>query len=153
MKSLSLAESVMLIMTPLPDDLWESVKVKIKGKQAANSNPLGGRPKSNDRHILAGIVYRMEHGISWKDLPARFGKRSTIHSRYKKWLLDGTLEACKTTILQYYLDRFQIELNWNVLEGERVKRRIKKLDDFEEDEIPDTIPLPKFRIIDPFTEL
>lgn len=129
----------MLILTPLPDDLWESLKVKIKGKEDSDSKPLGGRPKSNDRYILAGIVYRMEHDISWKELPPRFGKRSTIHSRYRQWMQDGTLKSCKNIILQYYWDNFGIELDWQILEGKRVKRKSKDLNDTEEVEMSEEI--------------
>lgn len=52
--------------------------------------PGNGRPRRDDRQVLGGILWVMETGASWRELPeARFGPNSTAHGRYRKWLKEG----------------------------------------------------------------
>lgn len=52
--------------------------------------PGDGRPRRDDRQVLSGILWVMETGASWRELPeARFGPNSTAHGRYRKWLKEG----------------------------------------------------------------
>jgi hypothetical protein len=46
--------------------------------------PGHGRPRRDDRQVLGGILWFMETGASWRELPeARFGPNSTAHGRYR----------------------------------------------------------------------
>lgn len=52
--------------------------------------PGDGRPRRDDRQVLGGILWVMETGASWRELPeARFGPNSTAHGRYRKWCKEG----------------------------------------------------------------
>lgn len=52
-----------------------------------------GRPRSVDRRIIGGMVYRIRTGIAWRDLPERYGpgNRSTPASADTRW------RACSPT--------------------------------------------------------
>jgi Putative transposase of IS4/5 family (DUF4096) len=42
------------------------------------------------RALLAGILWVMHTGASWRDLPAPFGAWQTAYDRYTRWRRDGT---------------------------------------------------------------
>ena len=45
---------------------------------------LGPRRK-DDRSILNGIFYILRTGAPWRDLPERYGPRTTVYNRYNRW--------------------------------------------------------------------
>lgn len=49
-----------------------------------------GRPAQDARTALAGIVWIVQHGAAWSDLPAAFGSPQTVNRRYHRWRADGT---------------------------------------------------------------
>jgi transposase len=55
-------------------------------------SPLGGRPPVDKRRVLAGIFWMLDNGAKWKDLPRRFGAKSTVHRWFRKWVMSGVFE-------------------------------------------------------------
>lgn len=55
-------------------------------------SPLGGRPSADKRKIVRGIFWMLDNGAKWKDLPRRFGSKSTVHRWFQKWTRDGVFE-------------------------------------------------------------
>ncbi|MFJ5279746.1 transposase [Streptomyces parvulus] len=49
-----------------------------------------GRPRSDDRLVLNGIVWKLRTGSDWRDVPERYGSWQTLYTRFRKWALDGT---------------------------------------------------------------
>ena len=45
----------------------------------AERSPKGGRPAADKRRTIAGIFWVLDNGAKWKDLPQRFGSKSTVH--------------------------------------------------------------------------
>ncbi len=48
-----------------------------------------GRPRVSDRQVLNGMVYKIRTGISWRDLPERYGLWKTVYTRFRRYALDG----------------------------------------------------------------
>ncbi|MFE0802678.1 IS5 family transposase [Streptomyces sp. NPDC058812] len=48
-----------------------------------------GRPRVEDRQVINGMVYRVRTGISWRDLPERYGPWKTVYTRFRRYALDG----------------------------------------------------------------
>ncbi|WP_408052922.1 transposase [Streptomyces sp. HO565] len=48
-----------------------------------------GRPRVADRQVINGMVYKIRTGISWRDLPARYGPWQTVYTRFRRYALDG----------------------------------------------------------------
>jgi transposase len=42
-----------------------------------------------DRNFIDAVLYRLRTGIPWRDLPERFGKWKTIHTRFNRWAHKG----------------------------------------------------------------
>ena len=55
-------------------------------------NPKGGRPPLDKRRVMAGIFWMPDNGAKWKDLPKRFGAKSSVHAYFQKWVRDGLFE-------------------------------------------------------------
>jgi len=58
----------------------------------APRSPKGGRPTAEKRDVLRGIFWMLDNGAKWKDLPRRFGSKSTVHRWFAKWVRDGVFE-------------------------------------------------------------
>ena len=49
--------------------------------------PVQGRgpDRKDDRMVLNGIFYILRTGAPWRDLPERYGPRTTVYNRYVRW--------------------------------------------------------------------
>lgn len=52
----------------------------------------GGRPPADKRKVIRGIFWILDNGAKWKDLPRRFGSKSTVHRWFQAWVRDGVFE-------------------------------------------------------------
>jgi Putative transposase of IS4/5 family (DUF4096) len=69
----------------LADEQWELIRELLPRQE-----PGQGRPRRDDRQVLCGILWIMDTGSSWRDLPEEeFGPNSTVHGRYRKWCKEG----------------------------------------------------------------
>ncbi|MHC3454891.1 IS5 family transposase [Streptomyces prasinus] len=48
-----------------------------------------GRPRVEDRRVINGMVYKIRTGISWRDLPERYGPWQTVYTRFRRYAIDG----------------------------------------------------------------
>ncbi len=83
----------------IPDEVWAIAEPLIPQRPAG---PQGGRPRRDDRRILAGIVYRLRTGCQWKAVPRVFGTGSTLRRRFAEWTREGFFEAFFARIVQLY---------------------------------------------------
>ncbi len=58
----------------------------------APKSSLGGRPPADKRKVIRGIFWILDNGAKWKDLPRRFGSKSTVHRWFQTWVRDGVFE-------------------------------------------------------------
>lgn len=57
-----------------------------------------GRPRRNNQEVLEGILWIVDTGAPWKDLPGRCPPQNTCHRRFQEWVNDKTLEHTVETI-------------------------------------------------------
>ena len=48
------------------------------------------------RRFVEAVVFVLRTGVAWEDLPARFGKPSSLHRRYRRWAMAGIWDALFT---------------------------------------------------------
>lgn len=69
----------------LTDKNWELVRGFMPPQK-----PRMGRPRSDHRTVLAGMLWVFGSGGSWRDLPEEeFGPWPTVYGRYRKWREEG----------------------------------------------------------------
>jgi|SRR5215510_5092211 len=52
-------------------------------------NKPRGVPRVDDRRVLNGIFWVLRSGAPWRDLPERFGPRTTCYNRFARWRKAG----------------------------------------------------------------
>ena len=45
--------------------------------------------RGDDRRGISGIFYILKTGAPWRDLPERYGPRTTVYNRYNRWAKAG----------------------------------------------------------------
>ncbi|GGI73779.1 hypothetical protein GCM10007973_08260 [Polymorphobacter multimanifer] len=48
-------------------------------------NKPPGVPRVDDRRVLNGIFWVLRSGAPWRDLPERYGPRTTCYNRFNRW--------------------------------------------------------------------
>jgi transposase len=83
---------------PLVDDeLWAVVKPLLP---ARTPRPKGGKPPTDDRVCLAGILFVLKTGIAWEDFPCEMGCCGmTLLNRLRQWQRAGVWAAMHRAML------------------------------------------------------
>lgn len=81
----------------LPDAAWDLVA------DIFDEPRRSGRPRTNDRLMLNGVLWGLCPGAAWRDIPERFGPCSTIYQRFRDWRNRETSD--------HMLKRLHIKLN------------------------------------------
>lgn len=68
----------------LTDERWDRI-----ARLLPPQRPKTGRPNTDHRLILSGILWVIRTGCSWRELPAAFGPWETVHGRYTRWRQAG----------------------------------------------------------------
>lgn len=55
-------------------------------------SPKGGRPPADKRKVIQGMFWILDNGAKWKDLPRKFGSKSTVHRWFQAWTRAGVFE-------------------------------------------------------------
>ena len=80
----------------LSEDQWNRIKEILPPER----KPQGGRPAKDNRLMLNGIIYWLNTGIPWRDLPERFGSWKSVYTRFRTWTLQGVWERLLTTLIE-----------------------------------------------------
>ena len=81
----------------LPNAAWDLVA------DIFNESRRSGRPRTDDRLMLNGVLWVLCSGAAWRDMPERFGPWSTVYQRIRHW--------CNRGAFDQMLKRLHIKLN------------------------------------------
>ena len=91
----------------LTDEQWQTIEPLLP--------PSGtkGRPRTDDRRVINGMLYKAKTGIAWRDLPERYGPWKTIYTRVWRWSRDGTLTmlVAKARVIAEAIDELDREVS------------------------------------------
>ena len=73
---------------------------RIKDLLPPERKPQGGRPAKSNRKMLNAMVYWLNTGIPWRDLPERFGPWQSVYSRFRAWTKAGVWENILVNMIQ-----------------------------------------------------
>ena len=99
----------------LTEDQWYVIS-PILPKDPVRSDGRG-RPWSDRRQVLDGILWILRTGAPWKDLPSRYGKYQTVHRRFQNWVRSGVMEGVLLAIAQDLKDRGGLDLRECFVDG------------------------------------
>jgi transposase len=71
----------------LSDKQWERVRDLLPGKVG---DP--GRSGGDNRQFVNGVLWVLRSGAHWHDLPERYGKWKSVHTRFSRWAKAGVWE-------------------------------------------------------------
>jgi transposase len=66
----------------LTDSEWRVIEPLLPNKPR-------GVPRVDDRRVLNGIFWVLRSGAPWRDLPERYGPRTTCYNRFVRWRKAG----------------------------------------------------------------
>ena len=61
-------------------------------------NKPRGVPRVDDRRTLNGIFWVLRSGAPWRDLPERYGPRTTCYNRFNRWRQAGVSDRLMDAI-------------------------------------------------------
>jgi transposase len=71
----------------LTDTQWQRIEALLPGKAGD-----AGRTAADNRLFVNGVLWVLRSGAHWHDLPPRYGKRKSVHTRFARWAKNGTWE-------------------------------------------------------------
>ena len=77
--------------TDLTDEQWALIKRHIPPSKSGTRK--GGRPPTDVRAVINGLMYLARTGCQWRMLPREFGPWPTVHHYYRLWRRDGVLQT------------------------------------------------------------
>ena len=61
--------------------------------------PKTGRPNTDHRLVLEGMLWLLRTGAPWRDLPRAYGPHSTVATRFYRWRAAGILDRVFAALL------------------------------------------------------
>ena len=71
----------------LSDVQWERIKDTLPGRVEHV-----GRTAADNRQFVNGVLWVLRSGARWHDLPERYGKYKSVHTRFMRWARAGVWE-------------------------------------------------------------
>ncbi len=65
-------------------------------------NKPRGVPSVDDRRVLNGIFWVLRSGAPWRDMPERYGPRTTCYNRFVRWRRAGVWDRLMDAISAAY---------------------------------------------------
>ncbi|WP_083523457.1 transposase [Methanofollis ethanolicus] len=72
-----------MAFSEIDDDLWLIISDYLPPQK-----PRTGRPRSDLRLLMNGILFVLTTGCTWSDVPEKYGTKSTVH-RFHQYLCEN----------------------------------------------------------------
>ena len=74
----------------ITDEQWQVIETILPADRVRADRR--GRPWSDRRTVLNGVLWILRTGAPWQDLPPRYGPYQTAHRRFQNWVRSGVME-------------------------------------------------------------
>ena len=99
----------------MTDEQWKIVETILPEDPVRDDGR--GRPWSDRRKVLNGVLWILRTGAPWPDLPSRYGSFQTAHRRFQNWVRSGVMEQVLLAIAQDLKDRGGLDLRECFIDG------------------------------------
>ena len=112
----------------LTDAEWSIIAPLLPGAEGRKN----GRPRPDDRKVLNGIFFVLRTGTPWRDLPERYGPRTTCYNRFVRWRKAGVWDRMMNAITAAYdgdiqmIDSTSIRAHQQAATAKRMARPVGK---------------------------
>jgi transposase len=105
---------------PLVDEqLWMVVKPLLP---VHRPRPKGGKPPTDDRVCLTGILFVLKSGIAWEDFPCEMGcSGMTLLNRLRQWQKAGVWDAMHRLMLNKLRAADQIDFSRVIVDSSSIR--------------------------------
>lgn len=93
----------------ITDVQWQEIQPVLN---TPTKSSRGGRPRTEDRQVINGILWILLNGTQWADMPGVYGSYVTCWRRYSEWLKKGTWDKIWAVLIKS-MDRKQ-QLEWSM---------------------------------------
>jgi transposase len=106
----------------VPDELWQRVAPLLPARPPRRARHPGRLP-ADDRAALAGIVFVLKTGITWRELPREVAGCSgvTCWRRLRDWTEAGVFPAVHVLLLDQLRALGQLDLDTMVVDGSHIR--------------------------------
>lgn len=99
----------------LGDEHWALVKDLFPKRKRL------GRPPSDNRKMLSGMLWLLRAGAPWRDLPERFGPWSTVYIRFRSWRESEVLDEVVARLQKSLNDAGRIDWSLWCIDGSSIR--------------------------------
>jgi putative transposase len=82
-----------------------------------------GRPRTDPRKALDGIIYHLRTGCQWNALPKEFGDDSSVHRTFQRWVNKGVLKEVWSVLVGHCQGLGDVDYTWQSADGFMGKAR------------------------------
>lgn len=114
------------VVEPLPtiwevnDELWSIIQSIL---DELDPPAHTGRPRTDPRDALNGIIYQMRSGVQWNQLPRMFGDDSSVHRTLQRWVAKGLFDQLMQLLIQNCAELGGVDWQWQSADGAMGKAR------------------------------
>jgi transposase len=102
------------------DELWDIIQSIL---DELDPPAITGRPRTELRAALNGIIFRMRSGCQWNHLPEEFGDDSSVHRTMQRWIRKGVFERIWAVLIENCEELGGVNWEWQSADGAMSKAR------------------------------
>lgn len=99
----------------LTDEQWKVIETILPEDPVRDDGR--GRPWSDRRKVLNGMLWILRTGAPWQDLPPRYGPYQTAHRRFQNWVRSGVIEKILLALAQHLQEAGGLDLKECFVDG------------------------------------
>jgi transposase len=100
----------------LTNDEWQRLEPVLPPQK-----PKTGRPASDHRRIINGMLWIARTGAPWRDLPERYGPVGTVSSRFYRWQQAGIWDRILAALQQHADATGKLDWDKHFVDGSTVR--------------------------------
>jgi transposase len=100
----------------LTDTEWERLEPLLPSREGKQ-----GRPYSDHRRMLNGMLWVLRTGAPWRDLPERYGSWHSVYSRFRRWSRAGVFQRIEAAVIAEEDAKGAIDWESMAIDGSYIK--------------------------------